>query len=96
MPVGLGSELFIPFRFAETAADAVDGGKAFRVADSDFNWRDPHDAAIFGVEVVDVERSAAGYDGEFEGESGEAGVPWSRERAERVSEALVEELSSRS
>ena len=41
---------------------------------------------------MDVEGSSAGYDGEFQRESGEAGVPWSWERAERIPEALVEKL----
>jgi hypothetical protein len=40
-----------------------------------------------------VECPAASYDGELEREPGEARVPWSWERAERVSEALVEKLS---
>jgi hypothetical protein len=41
---------------------------------------------------VDIEGSVAGYDGEFQWESGEARMPWSWEGAERVPEALVEEL----
>lgn len=48
-PVGLGSEFFVPLRFAETAADAMDGGEAFWVADGDFDGGDAHDAAVFGV-----------------------------------------------
>jgi hypothetical protein len=71
----------------------VDGGEAFRVADGDFTGGDAHDAAVFGMHIVDIKCSAAGYDGEFERQSGEARVPWSRERAERVSDALVKKLS---
>jgi hypothetical protein len=41
---------------------------------------------------VDVEGSSTGHDGELEREPGESGVPWSWERAERVSDAFVEEL----
>ena len=40
-----------------------------------------------------IECSAASHDGELERKPGEAGVPWSRKRAERVSDALVEKLS---
>lgn len=91
--VRLRSKLVVPFGFAETAADAVDGGETFRVADGDFIRGDTHDATVPVVQVVDVERSTTGYDGELERKPGEARVPWSRERAQRVSEALVEKLS---
>ena len=91
--VRLRSKLVVPFRFAETAADAVDGGETFRVADGDFIRGDTHDATVSGVQVMDVERSTTGHDGELEREPGEARVPWSRERVQRVSEALVEKLS---
>jgi hypothetical protein len=41
---------------------------------------------------MNVKSSAAGYDGELEGKSGEARVPWSREMAKRVPDAFVEKL----
>ena len=49
VPAGLADELGVPLCFAETAADAVDGGEAFWVADGDFDGGDAHDAAVFGV-----------------------------------------------
>lgn len=89
----LRSELAVPRRFAETATDAMDGGEAFRVADGDFTGGDAHDAAVLGVQIVDVECSTTAYDGELERKPGEARVPWSWERAKWVPEALVENLS---
>ena len=89
----LRSELAVPRRFAETAADAVDSGEAFRIADGDFTGGDAHDAAVFGVQIVDVECSTTAYDGELERESGVARVPWSWERAKWVLETLVEKLA---
>jgi hypothetical protein len=41
---------------------------------------------------MDVESTSAGHDSELEREPGESGVPWSWERAQRVSDAFVEEL----
>lgn len=45
----LRGELAVPRRLTEAAADAVDGGEAFRVADGDFIGGEAHDAAVFRV-----------------------------------------------
>lgn len=92
VPVRMGNKLMVPLSLAEAAANAVNSGKAFEVADGDFVGSDSHDAAVFLMQIVDVKGTPAGHDGKLEGESGEAGVPWSRERAERVSDASVEKL----
>ena len=47
--VRLRGELGVPLRLAETAADAVNDGEAFGVADGDFYGRDSDYTAVFGV-----------------------------------------------
>lgn len=92
VPVRIRNKLLVPLGLAEAAANAVNSGEAFEVADGDFIGRDSYHAAVLLMQIVDVESTPAGHDGELERESGEAGVPWSWERAERVSDAFVEEL----
>lgn len=47
--VVLRGEIAVPLRLAEAAADAVDVGEAFRIADGDFIGGDPYDAAVLVV-----------------------------------------------
>jgi hypothetical protein len=90
--IRLRGKLMIPLRLAKPAANPMNRSEAFEVADGDFVGWDSDNAAEFLVQVVDVEGSSTGHDGELERESGESGMPWSWERAERVSDAFVEEL----
>lgn len=92
VPIRVRHKLLVPFSLSEAATDTMNSGEAFEVADGDFVGSDSDDAAEFLVQVVNVKGTPAGHDGELERESGEAGMPWPWERAERVSDASVEKL----
>lgn len=77
MPVGVGSELLVPLRLPKAATDAMDRGKALEVADGDFVGSDAHDATVCLMQVMDVECTTSGHDGQLERDSGESRMPWS-------------------
>lgn len=90
--IRLCCELVVPFALPESGADLVDLSQTFDVADSDFIWRDPDHGAVGIVQGVDVERTATGYDGEFETQPGEARITWSWKRAQRITECAIDQL----